>query len=672
MRLASRASLLAAALFLVTAGRAASAAPNAFHETDLVSDLPGRAQLMDPHLVNPWGIVPGPTGVLWVSDNGRDVSTLYQPDGTIVPLVVAIPSGAPTGVVVTSAADSGFFFPSGDTLARAIFIFASENGAIDAWTNKLPPATAVTVDSTPGAVYKGLAIAYTGPPTGPRLYVADFHDNRIDVFNSHFLPITLPGSFTDPNLPSGYAPFNVAVINGRVYVAYAKQDAEAHDDAPGAGLGYIDIFATDGTFVRRLVSNGPLNAPWAMVVAPPGFGPFGGDLLVGNFGDGAINAFHLPSGDFDAALRDSVGNPLAIDGLWGLSFGKEVSTSGVTDSLYFAAGLNGEADGLLGVLTATAAPSPACDNQAKGLAFWGAQCAAANAGGDGDHDGDDGGGKGKGHDHGGGKGGDGDDGHGRGPKAHGPKHGFGRFGAEGGAGDHGSAPVSADSLAALFACVSASSPVFGPNGCFTASCDLLDMKGRLTDAQRAARGLLALLLDRCAGTTCDSAAIACNSPDAHTVGEVIAMLEGALCPGGSGADLGTLAQLAACASASRPGSGGAGDGDHDGDDRGKGHGHGGRDVAIVVTTRGGATRLASGAAAEFAISTAAPGLVRLRIVDATGRLVAEPLHGAYVNGSLVVAWDGRDTRGVLVPPGAYFYHATTGGNTAAGKVLVLR
>lgn len=646
MRLALRAPLFFAVLLAVATSGVASrpaTAQNSFRETDLVSDLPGRAAQLDSHLVNPWGLVPGPTGVFWSSDNGTSTSTLYQPDGTIVPLVVTIPDDGPTGIAVTSGADSGFVFPSADTLARALFIFVTESGTVDAWTNKLPPVTAVNVASTPDAVYKGLALAYTH--AGPRLYAANFHSGAVDVFDRHFQHITLAGSFTDPGLPGGYGPFNIAVIDGRVFVTYAKQDADAHDDVKGAGFGYIDVFDTDGHFIRRFASAGALDAPWGIAVAPPGFGGFGGALLVGNFGDGAINAFGLPGGAVLGSLRDTTGAAIAIDGLWGLHFGSPASGAEVAGRLYFTAGLDGEDHGLFGYVFPQG--GLVCENGAHGAGFWSQQCVASGGHGRGHGDGDD----------------DGDD-RGRGGKDHGRGRFSGRFG-DGAAHGPGKGVISADSLTALLACAAASSPVFGPGGCFTADCDLLARGGRRTAQELAAQALLGLLLDRCAGATCDNARIDCRGSSAHTVGDVIALLEHALC--GGGGDLGALARLADCASGSR---------DHDGDDDADDRGHGGHDAAtidpIVVTANGAPGRLASGAAAEFAIATATPGPVRFRIVDATGRLIAEPLHGAYVTGSVTVRWDGRDTRGALVPPGNYFYHASSSAGVATGKFVVLR
>jgi uncharacterized protein (TIGR03118 family) len=325
---------------------------NAFRQRDLVSDIPGRAQITDPDLVNPWGLAAGPTTPLWAADNGTDVSTLYS--GGVngsppvkAPLVVSIPGGAPTGLVFNPT--SGFVVHRDQASAPAAFIFDSEAGKIVAWSPKVPPMTEAQVEvSTPNAVYKGLAIADS--PRGTLLYAANFHAAKIDVFDDTFSSVTLPGSFTDPNLPAGYAPFNVQALGTNVYVTYAKQDEQAKDDVAGPGNGFVDVYDTSGHLLRRLVSRGQLNSPWGLVIAPDGFGRFGGDLLVGNFGDGAINAYDRSTGDFQGQLRDQDGNPIRIDGLWTLRFGNGVF--GTPSTLIFSAGINDEQHGLLGELIA--------------------------------------------------------------------------------------------------------------------------------------------------------------------------------------------------------------------------------------------------------------------------------------------------------------------------------
>jgi uncharacterized protein (TIGR03118 family) len=317
-------------------------------QTNLVADQPGMAQLTDPNLVNPWGLSHGPTTPLWVSDNGMDRTTLYTGGvngGTagIVPLVVSIPGGAPTGQVFNPTTE--FMLTDG---APALFMFVSESGHLSAWNPTLSPITsAVTVATTAGAVYKGLAILPW--PVSPRLLAANFHTGRIDVFGKAFHRISLgAGAFMDPSLPAGYAPFNVAVVGSRVFVSYAKQDSARHDDVAGSGHGFIDVYTPSGHLISHFARRGVLDSPWGMTVAPAGFGRFSGDLLVGNFGDGRIHAYNQWTGQIDGTLRDPSGRPIAIDGLWGLLPGN--GTAADADDVWFSAGPGGEAHGLLGVL----------------------------------------------------------------------------------------------------------------------------------------------------------------------------------------------------------------------------------------------------------------------------------------------------------------------------------
>jgi uncharacterized protein (TIGR03118 family) len=275
-----------------------------------------------------------------VADNRTDVSTLYSGGvrksiPVTLPLVVGIPGGAPTGVVFN--ATPGFKVNG----AAAHFIFDSEAGTITAWN---AGTQAVTEATTPGAIYKGLAIASKGGTT--MLYAANFHAGTIDVFNDSFAPVTVPGGFVDPNLPAGFAPFNIQEIAGRLVVAYAQQDADAEDEVAGAGLGYVDVFDTSGHLLRRLVSQGALNAPWGLAVAPRHFGPFSGDLLVGNFGDGAINAYDPRTGAFRGTLQNKDGNQIRVNGLWALRFGNGVI--GTPQTLLFTAGIGDEDHGLFG------------------------------------------------------------------------------------------------------------------------------------------------------------------------------------------------------------------------------------------------------------------------------------------------------------------------------------
>jgi uncharacterized protein (TIGR03118 family) len=345
-----------AALGLAAPGAASAGGhphDHVFQQHNLISDIAGVARITDRNLANPWGLAAGPSTPLWVADNHTDVSTVYSGavNGSIpviAPLVVSIPGGAPTGIVYNPT--NGFVVHAGQASGPARFIFDSEAGQITAWSPNVPPATqAQLVASTPGAIYKGLAIASTRKH-GTLLYAADFHGAKIDVFNDHFARLTLPGAFVDRGLPAGYGPFNIQELGGRLYVAYAKQDADAVDEVAGAGLGFVDVYNTRGHLLKRLVSQGQLNAPWGLVLAPRHFGGFGGDLLVGNFGDGAINAYNPRSGHFEGRLVNEDGNPIQIDGLWALRFGN--GTFGTPNGLLFTAGIADEEHGLLGEIVA--------------------------------------------------------------------------------------------------------------------------------------------------------------------------------------------------------------------------------------------------------------------------------------------------------------------------------
>jgi uncharacterized protein (TIGR03118 family) len=329
-------------------------AQDRFEQTNLVSDLPGMATFTDPDLVNPWGIAFGATSPFWVSNNGTGTSTLYNTLGQKQSLVVSIPgeagggAGAPTGVVFNGTGS----FPLGPAGPSSAFLFATENGTIAAWHPTLGPTASRMVDnSAAGAIYKGLAISGSGPAA--RLYAADFHGGKIDVFDASFAPI-FGGGFVDPGLPGGYAPFNIQNFADQLYVTYALQDGVGEDDVPGPGHGFVDVFDVNGVFMRRLASVGPLDSPWGMTMAPAGFGGFGGSLLVGNFGDGTINAFDPSTGVFLGALRSADGSVLRIPGLWGLTFGNG-GNGGDPNLLYFAAGIPGpggelEDHGLFGSL----------------------------------------------------------------------------------------------------------------------------------------------------------------------------------------------------------------------------------------------------------------------------------------------------------------------------------
>jgi uncharacterized protein (TIGR03118 family) len=330
---------------------------------NLVSDIPNLADTHDENLRNPWGLAFGPTSPFWVANNHTDTSTLYNGAGVPFPigspLVVSV-EGGPTGVVFNGTSDfvvGDTCPPSGSDPCPGLFIFATEAGTIAGWSPFVPPPpfshTTVVKQTVPDAIYKGLAIANIGPNN--YLYAANFHAGTIDVFDKNFDPFLLPpGAFVDPKLPAGYAPFNVTNLGGKLYVAYAKQDEEAEDEVAGKGKGFVDIFNPDGTFVQRVASRGKLNAPWGMAIAPDNFGRFSGDLLIGNFGDGFINAY-TPEGDhfhFHGQLQGADGQPVQIDGLWALAFGTGAPNNGPANALFFTAGINDEENGLFGNLTA--------------------------------------------------------------------------------------------------------------------------------------------------------------------------------------------------------------------------------------------------------------------------------------------------------------------------------
>jgi uncharacterized protein (TIGR03118 family) len=389
-------------------------------QTNLVSDLQGVAAVTDPNLVNPWGVSESPTtparagSPFWISDNNSGLSTLYNVPGanntpvSINPLVVSIPApgadnangngGAPTGTVFNTSG-GGFvlhgFAADGKTAASgaAIFLFATEDGTIVGWNPGVNPAgvsstTAgkhgvIAVDNSAvpsaddGAVYKGLTIATGTTPilTGDAnsaslLYAANFRAGTVDVFDTTFKQLTsadlTKGAFTDPHLPKGYAPFNVQVLNGKVYVTYALQNADKHDDVAGEGHGFVDVYNLDGTpgladGKVRLLSRDALNSPWGLAIAPASFGSLAGALLVGNFGDGTIHAFDATTGDpmgkHDGELLDPDGEPIQIDGLWALKVGND-GNGGNSSTVYFTAGLAHETHGLFGALTSVAAGSP--------------------------------------------------------------------------------------------------------------------------------------------------------------------------------------------------------------------------------------------------------------------------------------------------------------------------
>jgi uncharacterized protein (TIGR03118 family) len=331
--------------------------PNAvFQQTNIVSDIPGLAASTDHNLINPWGLSQDPaSGRFRVSDNGTGLSTVYDAHGNPHPTTVEIPlpaggtgTAAPTGNVRNTT--SGFVISEHGRSAPADILFATEEGTITAWNPRVDKNHALVAadNSASGAVYKALTMGNNS--RGTFLYATNFHNGTVDVFDSHFHQVQLAGSFTDPNLLAGFAPFGIKNINGTLFVTYAEQDADKHDDVAGVGNGFIDEFDSNGNLLERFASQGALNSPHGMAVAPADFGAFSNALLVGNFGDGRINAFDLKTGRFLGQLVDAGGHPIANVGIWGMTFGNGAGGTRA-NTLYFVAGINGEKDGLFGAIS---------------------------------------------------------------------------------------------------------------------------------------------------------------------------------------------------------------------------------------------------------------------------------------------------------------------------------
>jgi uncharacterized protein (TIGR03118 family) len=352
-------SILSLALVAAAPLPAASGPPpsDRYMVTPLVSDIPGMAPTTDLNLVNSWGLARSATSPWWVADNGVNKTTIYNGAGALQSIggnAFQGVAGAPTGVVFSGIA--GQFqvgtTASPTTLGTSNFVFDGEDGAILAWRGG-STAALVTVPASGNAVFKGLAIS--NGSAGPRLYATDFHNGRVDVFDGGWNMVNDPGAFTDPQMQDGYAPFGIQTIGSRVFVTYARQDADAHDDAAGQGRGFVDAYDLAGNFLGRVAQRGQLDSPWGLAMAPAGFGRFGGDLLVGNFGDGQINAYEeMANGQFEhrGTLRNSDGQKLVIDGLWALEFGN-AGSNGTPNDLYFTAGPNDESDGLFGKIDAS-------------------------------------------------------------------------------------------------------------------------------------------------------------------------------------------------------------------------------------------------------------------------------------------------------------------------------
>jgi uncharacterized protein (TIGR03118 family) len=346
---------------LVTAALMSSAGPcdaGSFTVTPLLTDS------QDSNLVNPWGVSFTTDGSpFWVSDNGAGVATLYSVSpttGVLTPVTavgpVTIPppgSGTPTGQVANTGAGNPNIFNGNN------FLFVSEDGTVSGWRSALGvhgPAEVIVLGSDAN-VYKG-ATEFTTSTGNTYLFAANFRAGTIDAIKANSSEPNFPGTFIDPTIPAGFAPFNIRLLGGKFYVTYALQDALKHDDVAGPGNGFVDVFNTDGTLNARLASHGALNSPWGLAIAPASFGSLAGDLLVGNFGDGTINAFSL-SGTFLGPLTDTSGSPIAIDGLWTLTPGSGVGNGGSDQTVYFTAGPNGETGGIFGAIAPVPEPRSA-------------------------------------------------------------------------------------------------------------------------------------------------------------------------------------------------------------------------------------------------------------------------------------------------------------------------
>jgi uncharacterized protein (TIGR03118 family) len=316
-------------------------------QTNLSANVSGVAKNTDPQLSNPWGIAFTPGAPFWTSNNNSGTSTLYDAQGNKQSLVVTVPGasvnpcnpGCPTGIVANSSTN----FNGG------LFIFDTEDGLIANWTGASSAVVAVD-NSANGAVYKGLALISNG--SGAFLLAANLNSGKVDVFDHNFAPATLAGSFADPNLPAGFAPHGIRLLNNHVWVAYAQQNSAKHDAAPGVGSGIVDIFDENGNFVKRFASGGTLNAPWGMVATPATFGTFSNDILIGNFGDGTINAFDT-TGKFLGQVSDSNGKAIVNPGIWDMVFG--AGGTGDPNTLYFTAGGSSQTSGLFATLVPAAA-----------------------------------------------------------------------------------------------------------------------------------------------------------------------------------------------------------------------------------------------------------------------------------------------------------------------------
>jgi uncharacterized protein (TIGR03118 family) len=330
-----------------------------YERVDLVSDIPGRAKVTDPHLINPWGLAFGPDSFFWIANAGSGTLTVYDAEGT------PSPSGSPLIISASSedAEVTGMAFNPTDefqiettpgvplTEAPATFLVATAEGVIEGFNPMLGTRTAIAVEpEVDGEAYLGMALA-TDPERGPLLYLANFGLGEVEVYDGDFEQVALDeGSFEDvasPAIPSSYAPFAVHAIDDQIWVTYAERDPGTMEEVRGAGKGFVSVFETSGRFIRRFASQGELDAPWGIAHAPSDFGRLHDTILIGNFGDGRINAYNTDTGEFVDALLDANKTPIAIEGLWAISFGNG-AMAGATNELYFTAGIDGEMHGAFG------------------------------------------------------------------------------------------------------------------------------------------------------------------------------------------------------------------------------------------------------------------------------------------------------------------------------------
>jgi len=329
-------------------------------DTALTSNGVIAAAHTDMNLQNAWGIAAAPNGLFWIADNNSNESTAYDGTGAPQAQVVSIAAGVngpanPTGVVFNRTND--FVITTGTGSQPAQYLFAGEGGTINGWARTISGTTAPVAydDSAGGAVYKGLALLNDG--TANHLYATDLHNAKIDAFDAAFNKVTLAGTFADPTIPSGFAPFGIVALGNQLYVSYAKQDATAHDEVLGAGLGYVNIFDANGNFLKRFASAGSLNAPWGIAMAPAGFGGASGSLLIGNFGDGAINYFDPATGNRLGSISLASGKQLIIPGLWALVFGNGAANQPASE-LFYTAGPTNQTDGVFGSIKVVTSSSP--------------------------------------------------------------------------------------------------------------------------------------------------------------------------------------------------------------------------------------------------------------------------------------------------------------------------